>query len=219
VETPPPVPSPWEPLRRLSRWPLVLLMAFLSFLAFGLFMLALEVLRHSREDRAGAAIMLAFIAVGLLGIRKLYRFERGLARLQAEPSSEALADFIRKAWTTRAQQGLSPEEGWLDARPRLRLVAIAGITFFLGLAAAYFYSAATEYLRHYYDRPWRAPLAMGAFTLFGAGVFFQLFRCASKLSPENLRLAEAMEHYRCFHNYGFIFAFGIAWAFFCSILM
>lgn len=129
----------------------------------------------------------------------------------AQPSPES--------GTAQTSATSPPREAWLAARPRLRLVAVAGLIIFLCASIPNLMDGIDEYRKHLYGQPWKRSIALGCFALYGAWVFLELYRCASKLSPANVRLGEAMEHYRRFHNYGAIFAIGIAWAMFCSILM
>jgi hypothetical protein len=215
METPPPTPSPWEPLRRLSRWPLRVLMAFLGLFGYVACRLAFALAPHGT---AVPAVLLVFVALCALGILKAYRFGKALAERQADPTNEALAEFILEVWVNRTKRAPTPEEGWLAVRPRLRLIAIAGISTCACVAIAYFGSAAEAHQLHFRERKWIAHLALGGFAVYGAGVFFELFRCAWKLSQENTKLTEAMEHYRRFHNHGLILAFGVSWALFCSLL-
>ena len=214
-----PAQSPWEPLRRLSRWTLTLMQVILGIFCLGLFVGACFVAAEYAGGWKPSLIILLFAALAAFGLRKAYRLERELAKLQDAPADEILGSAIAGIWNNPSQRDLPPQEAWLAARPRLRLFAIAGLIIFLWAGLPLLYAGINEYRLHFYDRSWKRSIALGCFALYGAWVFLELYRCAAKLTPDNGRLGEAMEHYRRFHNYGAIFALGIAWAMFCSILM
>ena len=217
-----PTASPWEPLRRLSRWPLILMQVFLGICALAPLALDYSVVAEYDEGWKAILIILLFLlfaSLAAFGLRKAYRLERELAKRQAAPADEELSSAIAGIWNRPDQRDLPPREAWLAARPRLRLVAVAGLIIFLCASIPNLLDGIDEYRKHLYGQPWKRSIALGCFALYGAWVFLELYRCAAKLTPDNVRLGEAMEHYRRFHNYGAIFAIGIAWAMFCSIPM
>ena len=214
-----PAQSPWEPLRRLSRWTLTLIQVILGIFCLGLFVGACAMVADSGEQWIGLLVILLVATLAAFGVRKAYRLERALAKLQDAPADEELGSAIAGIWNNPGQRDLPPQEAWLAARPRLRLFAIAGLLIFLCASVPNLLDGIDEYRKHLYGQPWKRSFALGCFALYGAWVFLELYRCAAKLTPDNGRLGEAMEHYRRFHNYGAIFAVGIAWAMFCSILM
>jgi hypothetical protein len=214
-----PAQSPWEPLRRLSRWTLTLIQVILGIFCLGLFVGACAMVADGGEQWIGLLVILLVATLAAFGVRKAYRLERALAKLQDAPADEELGSAIAGIWNNPGQRDLPPQEAWLAARPRLRLFAIAGLLIFLCASVPNLLDGIDEYRKHLYGQPWKRSFALGCFALYGAWVFLELYRCAAKLTPDNGRLGEAMEHYRRFHNYGAIFAVGIAWAMFCSILM
>jgi hypothetical protein len=214
-----PAQSPWEPLRRLSRWPLILMQVFLGICALGLLALACAVAAEYDGGWKASLIILLFASLAAFGLRKAYRLERALAKLQDAPADEELGSAIAGIWNNPGQRDLPPQEAWLAARPRLRLFAIAGLLIFFCASIPNLLDGIDEYRKHPYGQPWKRSFALGCFALYGAWVFLELYRCAAKLTPDDGRLGEAMEHYRRFHNYGAIFAVGIVWAMFCSFLM
>lgn len=221
TESPPPDPtqSPWEPLRRLSRWTLTLMQVILGTFCLGLFLAACAMVADSGEGWIAGLGILLVASLAAFAMRKAYRLERALAKLQDAPADEELGSAIAGIWNNPSQRDLPPQEAWLAARPRLRLFAIAGLLIFLCASVPNLIDGIDEYRKHLYGQPWKRSFALGCFALYGAWVFLELYRCAAKLTPDNDRLGEAMEHYRRFHNYGAIFAVGIAWAIFCSFLM
>jgi len=214
-----PAQSPWEPLRRLSRWPLTLMQVLLGIFCLWIFAVACFVATEYAGGWKPSLIILLFAALAAFGLRKAYRLERELAKLQAAPTDAELSQAIAGIWNRPEQRDLPPEEAWLAARPKMQLVALAGLIIFLWAGLPLLYAGINEYRLHFYDRSWKRSIALGCFALYGAWVFFELYRCSAKLRPVNVQLDEAMEHYRRFHNYGAIFAVGIAWAMFCSFLM
>jgi hypothetical protein len=214
-----PAQSPWEPLRRLSRWTLTLMQVILGIFCLGLFVGACFVAAEYAGGWKPSLIILLFAALAAFGLRKAYRLERELAKLQDAPADEILGSAIAGIWNNPSQRDLPPQEAWLAARPRLRLFVIAGLLIFFCASIPNLLDGIDEFRKHLYGQPWKRSIALGCFALYGAWVFLELYRCAAKLTPDNGRLGEAMEHYRRFHNYGAIFALGIAWAMFCSILM
>jgi hypothetical protein len=218
VETPPPLP-PKTPLAKLSRWPLILMQVFLFICALGLLALACAVAAEYDGGWKVSLIVLLFASLAVFGLRKAYRLERELAKLQAAPTDAELSQAIAGIWNRPEQRDLPPEEAWLAARPKMQLVALAGLIIFLWAGLPLLYAGINEYRLHFYGQSWKRSIALGCFALYGAWVFFELYRCSAKLRPGNVQLDEAMEHYRRFHNYGAIFAIGIAWAIFCSFLM
>lgn len=214
-----PAQSPWEPLCRLSRWPLILMQVLLGIFCLWIFAVACFVAAEYAGGWKPSLIILLFAALAAFGVRKAYRLERALAKLQDAPADEELGSAIAGIWNNPSQRDLPPQEAWLAARPRLRLFAIAGLLIFLCASVPNLLDGIDEFRKHLYGQPWKRSIALGCFALYGAWVFLELYRCAAKLTPDNGRLGEAMEHYRRFHNYGAIFALGIAWAMFCSILM
>jgi len=214
-----PAQSPWEPLRRLSRWTLTLIQVILGIFCLGLFVGACAMVADGGEQWIGLLVILLVATLAAFGVRKAYRLERALAKLQDAPADEELGSAIAGIWNNPGQRDLPPQEAWLAARPRLRLFAIAGLLIFFCASIPNLLDGIDEYRKHLYGQPWKRSFALGCFALYGAWVFLELYRCSAKLRPGNVQLDEAMEHYRRFHNYGAIFAIGIAWAMFCSFLM
>lgn len=214
-----PAQSPWEPLRRLSRWTLTLMQVILGIFCLGLFFAACAMVADGGEGWIAGLSILLVASLAAFALRKVYRLERALAKLQDAPADEELGSAIAGIWNNPSQRDLPPQEAWLAARPRLRLFAIAGLLIFLCASVPNLLDGIDECRKHLYGQPWKRSIALGCFALYGAWVFLELYRCAAKLTPDNGRLGEAMEHYRRFHNYGAIFALGVAWAMFCSILM
>ncbi len=189
---------------------------------FGMLLLLLITVFKEGCNHGGGGLV-AFIVVAALlvalGIRKAFRLERTLYRQQAEPSPEALAETVLKLWTKQVNKGVSRELAWLSVRPRLRLLALAGLAGCGFTALSTYGVGVDEFLHNYYDRRWSGLAAVGGIALYGAGAFWELFRCTCKLTTEPGQLAEAMEHYRRFHNHAAVFALDPAWGFFSTFFV
>lgn len=203
-----PAQSPWEPLRRLSRWPLILMQVLLGIFCLWICAVACFVAAEYAGGWKPSLIILLFAALAAFGLRKAYRLERALAKLQDAPADEELGSAIAGIWNNPGQRDLPPQEAWLAARPRLRLFAIAGLLIFLCASVPNLLDGIDEYRKDLYGQPWKRSFALGCFALYGAWVFLELYRCAAKLTPDNGRLGEAMELHRQFWTHAPYLSFG-----------